>query len=129
MVLSCCHIYLFTYINTMLNSKMHITTYAGLLSVCFYNLPPNYCQISFVTCNLVLQVFINYIFLCTGFRALKTVLGARPCMWEIVHVKGETCTLFTILWYQGRNCTKLVLKPLAAKNGISISVLCIAPFP
>ena len=28
----------------------------------------------------------------------------------------------------GRHCTKLVLKPLAAKNGPSISVVCIAPF-
>ena len=30
--------------------------------------------------------------------------------------------------YGGRKCTKLVLKPLEAKNGISISDLCIAPF-
>ena len=28
----------------------------------------------------------------------------------------------------GRKCTKLVLKPLAAKKGLSILVLCIAPF-
>ena len=27
-----------------------------------------------------------------------------------------------------RNCTKLVLKPLSTKNGLSISVLCIASF-
>ena len=30
--------------------------------------------------------------------------------------------------YGGRKCTKLVLKPLEAKNGISILDLCIAPF-
>ena len=30
--------------------------------------------------------------------------------------------------YGGRKCTKLVLKPLEAKNVISISDLCIAPF-
>ena len=40
-------------------------------------------------------------------------------------VKERTCTLL-IVTYGGRKCTKLVLKPLAAKNGLSISVLCIA---
>ena len=30
--------------------------------------------------------------------------------------------------YSGRNCTKLILKPLTVKNGLSISVSCIAPF-
>ena len=49
-------------------------------------------------------------------------------MWEIVHKKEQTCTLVIITSYGGRNCAKLVLKPLAAKNGLSISVLYIAPF-
>ena len=68
-----------------------------------------------------IQAFINYNFSCKRFRAHKTVLRARPCTWEIVHVINNT-------WYGDRNCTKLVLKPLAAKNGLSVSVLCIAPF-
>ena len=37
--------------------------------------------------------FINYNFPYTRFRARKTVLGARPFTWEIVHVKQETYTL------------------------------------
>ena len=68
-----------------------------------------------------IQAFINYNFSCKRFRAHKTVLRARPCTWEIAHVINNT-------WYGDRNCTKLVLKPLAAKNGLSVSVLCIAPF-
>ena len=69
--------------------------------------------------------------MCAKFRARKIVLHARPCAWEIVHVKEQTCmtcTLLIITWLGGKNCTKLVLKPLAAKNGLSISVLWIAPF-
>ena len=31
--------------------------------------------------------FINYNFLYTRFHTRKTVLGAYPCMWEIIHVK------------------------------------------
>ena len=34
----------------------------------------------------------------------------------------------TMTLYGGRNCIKLVLAPFAAKNGLSISVWCIAPF-
>ena len=34
-----------------------------------------------------IQAFINYNFSCTRFRAHKTVLRARPCTWEIMHVK------------------------------------------
>ena len=71
---------------------------------------------------VLLQAFINYSFSC------KTVLGGHPCMWEIVHIKEQTCMLVIITSYGGRNCPKLVLKPLAAKNGLSISVLYIAPF-
>ena len=33
-----------------------------------------------------------------------------------------------IQWQESRNCTKLELKLLVAKNGLSISVLCINPF-
>ena len=33
------------------------------------------------------QAFINYNFSYTRFRARKTVLGARPCTWEIVSEK------------------------------------------
>ena len=55
------------------------------------------------------QAFINYNFLCT---------------WEIVPMKERTCTLLIITWHGCSKCTKLVLKPLAAKNGRSISVLC-----
>ena len=54
-------------------------------------------------------------------------MGARPGTWEIVHVKEQTCTLL-ITWYSGRNCIKLVLKPLAAKNGLCFSrVYCSFP--
>ena len=62
------------------------------------------------------------------FGARKTVLGARSCTWEIVLVKEQTRTLLIITSYGSRNCTKLVLKHFAAKNGPSISVLCTAPF-
>ena len=55
------------------------------------------------------QAFINYNFLCT---------------WEIVPIKERTWTLLIITWHGCSKCTKLVLKPLAAKNGRSISVLC-----
>ena len=40
-------------------------------------------------------------------------------------LKGHTCTLL-IIWYDGRKCTKLVLKLLAAKNDLPFSVLCTA---
>ena len=55
-------------------------------------------------------------------------LGACPCTWEIEHEKEQLCMLLILTWYSSRNCTKLLLKPLAAKNCLSISVLCIAPF-
>ena len=63
------------------------------------------------------QAFINYIFQYTKFCACL-------CIWEIIHVKEQTCTLLIITWYGNRNCTKLVLKPFAAKFSLSISVLC-----
>ena len=62
-----------------------------------------------------LQAFINYNLLYTRFHAHKIALGARLCMWESVHVKEQMCTLLIITWYGGRNCTKLVLKPLKLK--------------
>ena len=48
----------------------------------------------------------------------------------VMHTKLENCTCMwlVITWYGGKNCTKLVLKPLAAKNGCFVSVLCIGPF-
>ena len=46
--------------------------------------------------NYEFQVFINHDFLRTRFRACKIVLGARPCTWEIVHIKEQTCTLLII---------------------------------
>ena len=49
----------------------------------------------------------------------------------IVQVKEQTHTFLKnsmMCRQKFRNCTKLVLKPLAAKNGLSILVLCIAPF-
>ena len=49
------------------------------------------------------------------FCACKTRLGAHPC------------TLL-IITYGSRNCTKLILKFLIAKNSLSISVLHIVPF-
>ena len=74
------------------------------------------------------QTFINYDFWCTRFRAHKTVLVACLCTWEIMHKKEQVSTLLIITYYRGRNFTKLVLKPLSAKNGLSISVLCTVPF-
>ena len=47
---------------------------------------------------------------------------------KIVQVKEETCMLLIITWNSGRNCTKLIWKPLVANNDLSISVLCIASF-
>ena len=67
-------------------------------------------------------------FLCTTFRTFKTVLGTHLCTWEIMHIKQLTCMLLIVTQYGVKNCTKLVLKRLAAKSGLSISVLCIAPF-
>ena len=58
----------------------------------------------------------------TRFCAHKIILGARLCIGELVHLKEKTCTLL-ITWYGGRKCTKLVSKPLIAKNCLSISVL------
>ena len=47
----------------------------------------------------------------------------KLCTWRIdVHITSNNM----IQWEKCRNCTKLVLKPLAAKTGFSISVLCIA---
>ena len=41
----------------------------------------------------------------------------------------QTSTLLKNNMIRGRKCTKLVLlKPLAAKNGLAYSVLCPAPF-
>ena len=60
---------------------------------------------------------IHYNLSCTRFSARKTA----------VHVKEPRCTLL-IITCGGRNCTKLVLKPLTAKGGLFISVLSIAPF-
>ena len=62
------------------------------------------------------------------FPACKTVLGARPCTGEILQVKEQVCTLLILTWWGDRNFTKLVLKSLEAKNGLSISVLYITPF-
>ena len=76
-------------------------------------------QYNFLKCN-ARQVGLT---VCTQNRFRCT-----PCTWKIVHIKEQTCTLLIITWYGDRNCTKLVLKPLAAKNGLSVSVLYIAPF-
>ena len=78
--------------------------------------------------NFEEQAFINYNFLYTKFRARKTVLGARLCTWEIMHIKEQTCIILIITWYSSRKFTKLVLKPLADKNSLSISIICTAPF-
>ena len=53
------------------------------------------------------------------FHACKTVLGARKR--ADVHSTNNKVVC-------GRNCTKIVLKLLAAKNRLSISILCNAPF-
>ena len=60
--------------------------------------------------------------------ACTTVLGACPCMWEIMPVKEQMQMSLIIMWYGGRKCTKLVLKSLAAKNDLSFWVLCTTPF-
>ena len=73
------------------------------------------------------QAFINYNFSYARFRVRETVLGACPCTWEIVHVKEQMCTLLIITWYGGRNCTKLVLKPLVTKNGLFQSCVLLLP--
>ena len=75
-----------------------------------------------------IPIFIEYSFLFTRFRARKTILGARLCMWEVIPLKEQTCTLLIITWYGGIKCTKFVLKFLIGKNALSISVLFTAPF-
>ena len=72
--------------------------------------------------NFFWQTFKNYVSY-TRFHTCKAVLGARPCTWKIEQVNKQTCTLLIITWYGGRNCTKLVLKPLVAQNGLSVTVL------
>ena len=75
--------------------------------------------------SYISQAFINYNFSCTRFCACKTLLGgAHPCTWEIVYVKEQMCKWLIITWRRGRNSTKLVFEPLAAKNGCFISILC-----
>ena len=51
----------------------------------------------------------------TRFCACKTVKGACLCMWDIVPVNEQACTLLMITWYSSRKFTKLALKLLAAK--------------
>ena len=96
-----------------------------------YVLQTIFLKLRFIFCNwqydAIQQAFINYVSY-TRFLARKTVLGARPCTWEIAPVKEQKCTLLITTWYGGRKCIKLVFKPLAAKSGLSISVLCTAPF-
>ena len=50
---------------------------------------------TFLLCVFVFiqQAFINYNFSFARFRAHKICLGARPCTWELVHVKEQTCML------------------------------------
>ena len=74
------------------------------------------------------QAFTNQNFSYTRFCARKTVLRASPCTWEFVHIREQMYTLLIIRWFGGRNCTKLVFKPLAAKKGLSVSVLCTGSF-
>ena len=62
--------------------------------------------------------------MCTRFCACKTVLVACPCMVEIMHGKEQTWRLLIITWCSSRNCTKLVLKTLAVKNGLSVLLSC-----
>ena len=75
-----------------------------------------------VASELESQTFINYNFSGTRFRTRKTVLGACPCTQVIVHAKEKKCTrmctckLLIISSYDGRNCTKLLSKLLAAKT-------------
>ena len=43
--------------------------------------------------------FINYHFLYTRFCLFKTII-ACPCLWEIMHVKEQTCKLLIItIWW------------------------------
>ena len=67
-----------------------------------------------LTVSMYSQVFINYKLSCTTFRTCKTILEARLCLWEIVHVKEQTCMgncackradMHVI--YSDRNCTTL----------------------
>ena len=43
------------------------------------------------------QAFINYNFLYARFFACKTILGARPRMWQIVPVKEQMCMSLLII--------------------------------
>ena len=81
-----------------------------------------YCKVCFVI-NCWGPGLHKLYFSCTRFCACKTVLGSHPCTWEIVHLKEWTYRLLTITWYGSRNCTKLVLKPLAAKNNLLLSCI------
>ena len=83
----------------------------------------------FKPCITLQQTFINYKFLCTRFRARKTVLGARSCAWKIVHVKEQMCTLLIITRHGGRNCTKLVLKKTWQLKTASLFQSCLLLFP
>ena len=70
-----------------------------------------------------LQVFVNYNFLNTRFRAHK--IGTRAGL----HVGNcnrnkATCTLIIITWYDGRKCTKLVLNPWQLKT-VSLFHACV----
>ena len=76
----------------------------------------------------IYQAFINYNFIVHKtlstqhhFRCISVHVGNCAC-------KEQMCMLRITTWYNGRKCTKLVSKFLAAKNGLSISVLCTAPF-
>ena len=52
------------------------------------------------------------------FNACKILLGACLIMLEIMRVKEQTCMLLIVTWHGSRNCTKLVLKPLAPKSSL-----------
>ena len=79
------------------------------------------------SCKIETGLHRLYFFLYTRFHARKTVLGVRPCTWEIMHVKEQTCTLLIIAWHGLRNYSIVVLKSSAAKNILSTSILCLAP--
>ena len=76
----------------------------------------------------IYQAFINYNFI------VHKILSTQHCFRHIsAHVgncvcKEKMCMLLITTWYNGRKCTKLVSKFLVAKNGLSFSVLCTAPF-
>ena len=74
------------------------------------------------------QAFINYNFSYTRFCAHTAALDAQACKWQIVQVREQRYMLLIVTYYGSRKCPKLVLKPLAAKKGLSTSVLCAAPF-